>query len=232
VTARETEQEPGRSGGRRHKHHNRGPRGQAPAATASSQPAGTSGTFDFYVMSLSWSPGFCATAAGKNDPLQCGGQRNYAFVLHGLWPQYEQKGWPENCSTESVDQTTVQSMLNIMPSPKLVEHEWEKHGTCSGLSPHDYFEEATEAFENIKIPQQYQAPKSTITTSPAKIAEDFIAANPKFGAQGFSVLCSSNGRYLQEIHACLTKELEGRSCNQEVLREACRSDEVILRPVR
>jgi ribonuclease T2 len=164
--------------------------------------------------------------------MQCGGQRQYGFVLHGLWPQYEQKGWPESCTTETVDEATVQSMLSIMPSPRLVEHEWQKHGTCSGLDAKDYFAEATEAFQSVKIPAQYQGPKKLITVSPDRMLHDFVAANPKFADQGFAVLCSGNGRYLQEVRACLNKDLEGRRCNQEVLRDACRSDEMIMRPLR
>ena len=50
------------------------------------------GHFDFYVLSLSWSPSFCATAAergsGREANAQCG-VRPYAFVVHGLWPQYD-----------------------------------------------------------------------------------------------------------------------------------------------
>jgi ribonuclease T2 len=183
-------------------------------------------------MSLSWSPGFCATPAGREDTMQCGGQRPYGFVLHGLWPQYEQKGWPEDCATGSVDDATVESMLNIMPSPTLVRHEWQKHGTCSGLDAKDYFEEAAEAFQSVKIPAAYQAPKKVITVSPDQMLQEFVAANPQFGQQGFAVLCSGNGRYLQEVRACLDKDLAGRSCNREVLRDACKSDEMIMRPVR
>jgi ribonuclease T2 len=193
---------------------------------------GASGTFDFYVMSLSWSPGFCATPAGRGDAMQCGSERPYGFVLHGFWPQYEAKGWPEDCTTERVDHATVENMLSIMPSPKLVEHEWQKHGTCSGLAPKDYFEEATEAFHSVKIPAQYQSPTRTITVSPDRMLHDFVAANPMFGDQGFAVLCSSNGRYLTEVRGCLSTDLEGRRCNQEVLQDQCRSPEMIMRPIR
>src|SRR3974377_1088422 len=55
------------------------------------------GQFDFYVLSLSWSPSFWAPATergrGRDANAQCG-VRPYSFVVHGLWPQYD-KGFPE-----------------------------------------------------------------------------------------------------------------------------------------
>ncbi len=190
------------------------------------------GKFDFYVMALSWSPGFCATPAGERDEMQCGPQRHFAFVLHGLWPQYEERGWPQDCSTGQVDRQIVESMLSIMPSTRLVRHEWAKHGTCSGLSAKEYFEEAAEAFQSVKVPEAYRAPMKQITVNPKDVQRDFAAANPKFAAGGFVVTCTNNGRFLQEVRVCLTKDLDGRPCNREVQRSACRSNEVIMRPVR
>ena len=210
----------------------RGHRKHSNRAIASAKATGESGKFDFYVLSLSWSPGFCATPAGRNDDTQCGQQRHFAFVLHGLWPQYEQKGWPEDCTTERIDNATIDSMLDIMPSPKLALHEWEKHGTCSGLPPKDYFAEAREAFDSVKIPGRYQHPAQQISVNPEDLRREFADANPMFGLDGFAVLCSNNGRYLQEVRACLNSDLDGRACNREVLRDECRSDAVILRPVR
>src|SRR5262245_32563319 len=60
------------------------------------------GKFDFYVLSLSWSPSFCAANVERgfqrSDP-QCG-PRPFSFVVHGMWPQYE-KGFPEFCQVPS-----------------------------------------------------------------------------------------------------------------------------------
>jgi len=191
------------------------------------------GKFDFYVIALSWSPGFCATPAGRNDDTQCGPGRRFAFVLHGLWPQYEERGWPQDCAFgERPDAALVDSMLPIMPSPKLVHHEWSKHGTCSGLPAKDYFAEATQAFRSVTIPAAYHAPIKQIMVDPDKVQRDFAASNPAFPADAFVVTCTNNGRFLQEVRACLTKELSGRPCNREVLRSACKSNEVIMRPVR
>ena len=56
------------------------------------------GEFDYYVLALSWSPTYCASEAGASDGQQCAPGRRFAFVVHGLWPQFKQ-GWPENCET-------------------------------------------------------------------------------------------------------------------------------------
>jgi ribonuclease T2 len=123
-------------------------------------------------------------------------------------------------------------MLPIMPSPHLVRHEWTKHGTCSGLAAKDYFEEAAEAYRSVKIPAVYRAPMKQITVDPGNIQREFAAANPAFPAGSFTVVCTNNGRFLQEVRACLTKDLEGRECNRDAARSACKSDAVIMRPVR
>ena len=230
-TERAAAQETPSSGSHRKRHRKHG-RGGDPAGPANPQTPNTTGNFDFYLLALSWSPGFCATPAGQNDPTQCAPGRKFAFVLHGLWPQYEKSGWPQDCSTEQIDPGAVTKMINIMPSEKLIRHEWSKHGTCSGLSSADYFEEASEAFNEIKVPTEYKELATQTSVSPTEIRSKFAAANPAWGEQGFVVKCSGNGRYLTEVHACLTKDIKGRVCNGEELSQQCRSDAVIMRPVR
>ena len=66
-------------------------------ASAQDRRQNAPGEFDFYVLSLSWSPSFCEEAAERGNDgrsqAQCGG-RPFSFVVHGLWPQYEH-GFPE-----------------------------------------------------------------------------------------------------------------------------------------
>ena len=230
--AQERTRPEGESTGRHRNRHRKHGRGGDPAAPANPQYQNTTGNFDFYLLSLSWSPGFCATAAGQNDPGQCAPGRKFSFVLHGLWPQYEQKGWPQNCSTEQIDPSAFSKMISIMPSEHLIQHEWSTHGTCSGLTSAEYFEEATEAFHEIKVPAEYQQLATQLSVSPDEVRNKFAAANPGLGDQGFVVTCSGNGRYLAEVHACLTTDIKGRPCNREELAQQCRSESVIMRPVR
>ena len=121
-------------------------------------------------------------------------------------------------------------MLDIMPSKKLVRHEWSKHGTCSGMEPGEYFAKARRTFESVKVPPQYQQPKLQVVTTPSELRGRFARENPQFPADSFAAVCS--GRFLQEVRACFTADFQPRACSKDVLKSQCKASEIILRPVR
>ncbi len=133
--------------------------GIADIAPAQDRRRNEPGQFDFYVLALSWSPSFCEASGERGTPpqQQCEA-RPYSFVVHGLWPQYE-KGFPEFCQQPAprLDRNIVSSMLDLMPAPRLIFREWDRHGTCSGLSPNAYFETVRKARAVVKIPEAYIA---------------------------------------------------------------------------
>jgi len=185
------------------------------------------GAFDYYVVALSWSPEHCAEPAGRSDKLQCHSKRRFAFVLHGLWPQFE-KGYPQQCSTAPLEPAVRDSMLEVMPSTKLVHHEWSKHGTCSGLSPEGYFARARSAFTSVRIPPTYQSPENAFTTDVSGVEQAFREVNAALQPEGIAVRC--RGRFLQEVRVCLTRDLQPRACGQDV-KDYCRGESTV-RPVR
>lgn len=183
--------------------------------------------FAYYVLSLSWSPAFCATSVGAKSPEQCDTTRHYGFVVHGLWPQNE-TGWPQNCAVGAAPSSKlVDELMDIMPSKKLISHEWEKHGTCSGLSADRYFAKVRAAFSAIRIPPAYQRPKDPFTTSQDQLVAAFVAENPKLSSDKMAVQCSGE---LDEVRICLDKDLAPRACGRDV-RSACKGSARVL-PVR
>ena len=183
------------------------------------------GDFDYYVLSLSWSPQYCASEARPNDP-QC--MRPYAFVVHGLWPQNE-RGWPRDCGRgEYLSDSLIAGALRFMPSKSLVIHEWRQHGVCTGLAAEAYFATAERAYRAVRIPARYHALQQPLKTSVAKIEADFLDENPKLKPEMLSTRCS--GRYFRELRICLDRALEPRACGAD-LKDRCGS-EVLLRPVR
>ncbi len=191
------------------------------------------GQFDFYVLSLSWSPSFCAASAerhnGGTPSLQCGA-RPYSFVVHGLWPQYV-KGFPEYCQVPSprLYHGIVSSMLDLMPAPRLVYNEWDKHGTCSGLAPRDYFDTVRKARAAVKIPPEYIDLKEPLSVAPAAIEEAFIKANPGLAENGFAIECDK--KRLTEVRICLSKDLQFRECD-EIARHSCQREQLLMPPLR
>lgn len=193
------------------------------------EPRGNPGEFDYYILSLSWSPEYCAGPAGARDSVQCG-QRPYAFVLHGLWPQYERGGFPQFCrEAERVPSGVVNHLLEMMPSPRLISHEWDKHGTCTNDTVRGYFAKAERAYRSVRIPGPYVRPGEYLTTTVEAIRREFVAANAGLRPGGLALLC--NGRNLTEIRICLDKNLKPRVCGRRV-EDECRSAQVVLRPVR
>jgi ribonuclease T2 len=195
---------------------------------AAAQDRGEPGRFDYYVLSLSWSPSFCESAAGARSE-QCG-PRAFSFVVHGLWPQYEH-GYPEACRVPSprLDHRIVNAMLDLMPARKLVYHEWDAHGTCSGLDQRAYFDLVRRARAAIRIPPQFDQPQQALQLKPAELVDAFVKANPGLAADDISLDC--NRSRLRELRICLTRDLKFRSCGAGQGR-SCRADTLVLPPVR
>ena len=151
-----------------------------------SQQRNQPGQFDFYVLALSWSPSFCKDTEerGRQSNEQCRG-RPYSFVVHGLWPQYE-RGFPRDCQVPAprLNRELMTSMLDLMPAPRLVYHEWDQHGTCSGLAAQAYFDLVRKAREAVKIPEAYAAPKATLTVAPDEVEEAFVKSQSRPVARG------------------------------------------------
>ena len=208
------------------------------AAALVSQPASAQhrrqdepGQFDFYLMSLSWSPSYCVAAheGGRSGGMQCGA-RPFSFVVHGLWPQYE-KGFPEYCEQPPprLYRGIVSSMLDLMPAPPLIYNEWDKHGTCSGLSAQAYFDTIRKARAAIKIPGDYSDLQAPLTVAPEAVRDAFVKANPDLTPGAIAVECDN--RRLTEVRICFTKDLKFRDC-PEIAKRACRRDRVVMPPVR
>lgn len=180
------------------------------------------GDFDFYVLSLSWSPSYCAEEGADANPQQCGTSRPYGFIVHGLWPQYE-RGYPRECPTSQrrVPDSLVQSLRDIMPSAGLVGHQWRMHGSCAGLSQTDYFRTVRNAYQAIRIPERFRRLGSETRIDATEVEAAFVGSNPGMHEDGISVACGN--RLLREVRICMTRDLQFRTC-REVERKACKAD--------
>jgi len=206
--------------------------GWGAAAGGASEHRGA-GAFDYYVLALSWSPTYCAER-GDGDPLQCSSGRRYDFVVHGLWPQFH-SGWPQYCDAvpTGLPEPLIEAMLDIMPSRNLVRHQWSKHGTCSGLAPHDYFALTRRLHDAIRIPARYVEPGRSIEVSVRQIVADFVATNRGLNRAMISVHCGNrrDRARLAELRICFSSDGAPAACGDNERRQ-CRAERLVLPPVR
>lgn len=188
------------------------------------------GEFDYYVLALSWSPNWCAREGDARDADQCDPRHDHGFTLHGLWPQHEE-GWPAFCRTahRPPRRSETAAMADIMGSAGLAWHQWRKHGSCTGLSPQDYFRLSRLAWERIRRPEILRKVTREMRLSPKVIEQAFLEANPGLTPEGVTVTCRA-GR-IAEVRICLTRTLEPRACGADVARD-CRHESALFAPIR
>ena len=188
------------------------------------------GVFDYYVLSLSWTPTWCALEGDARGSSQCDQGRGFGFTLHGLWPQYF-RGWPSYCRTPHSEATRGETavMAYIMGSAGLAWHQWKKHGRCSGLSPQAYFSASRAAYDAIQRPGMLRDLNREVTLPARLVEKEFLQANPSLRADQVTITCKA--RRIQEVRICLTKDLEPRRCGADVIRD-CRQNDALFSPMR
>ena len=189
------------------------------------QRGGTPGDFDFYVLALSWSPGFCELDGDRSrNREQCGEGAGLRFVVHGLWPQNE-RGYPRECGPagRTPSRIAMEQAEGLFPTEGLARYQWRKHGTCTGSSPSDYFRDVRRAREKVVIPPVLAKADRDQTWTAIDLERAFAAANPGLRPDMMSVACKRG--VLQEVKICFTRDLRDFRTCQQVDRSGCRARE-------
>ncbi|MBS1814515.1 MAG: ribonuclease T [Acidobacteria bacterium] len=176
--------------------------------------------FDYYVLNMSWEPEFCAT---HNGAVECREKRG--FVLHGLWPQNADGTYPSGCAQEPGLKNPAE-FKDLNPDPALLEHEWRKHGTCTGLSARAYFEFTRKAVEKFSFPPIVTTLKHEDAIQTSRILSRFHVVNPLFPAGSIVLSCGNNR--LTAVEACLTKDLQPTRCGEHL--RSCRAKVIKVTP--
>jgi ribonuclease T2 len=189
------------------------------------------GEFDFYVLALTWSPGFCELEGERKGRRQCEPGQGLGFTVHGLWPQFE-RGYPTECgpSGRTPSRDAIEEARGVFPDEGLARHEWHRHGTCSGKSPGEYFRDVRRAREQVRIPERFRSVAQDSAAAPIEVERAFTEANLGLRTDMMSVACRRG--VLQEVRICLEKDLRGFRRCPEVDRSGCRFGEIRVNALR
>ena len=188
------------------------------------------GTFDYYVMALSWSANWCALEGDASNSPQCDTAKDHGWILHGLWPQFH-RGYPSSCQTAKrpPPRNMTEDMADIMGTGGLAWHQWRKHGTCTDLSAQDYFTLSRRAYGTITRPAIFRKLDRTVKL-PASVVEDaFLMENPRLTRDSITITCR-NG-YIQEARICLSYSLDPVPCGRDAIKD-CTLKDALFTPLR
>jgi ribonuclease T2 len=201
------------------------------AGSAAAQPlerrGAPAGAFDFYVLALSWSPGFCEAEGDAKGRDQCATGAGLGFVVHGLWPQFE-RGYPSFCEPEgrNPSRPALAEAAGLFPDEGLARYQWRKHGSCAGgrscrllprCAPRARTRPGAGSAERSGLAHESRAARHR--------------ARFRRGQSGFEARDDGGAvppADFQEIRICLNRDLRGFRACPEVDRDACRAGEIAV----
>lgn len=165
-----------------------------------------------YTLALSWAPEYCHSRRGdRAGDAECGGRAARGFTLHGLWPDGDGPNrWPQYCHPVALltEAQTAQA-IDATPSRQLLQHEWAKHGSCTGSDPVRYFADEDRLYRGIVTPDMGALTRGRVTAG--DVAQAFAAANRGLPASAIRINANRSG-WLEEVWICLGLDKRPRPC--------------------
>jgi ribonuclease T2 len=162
-----------------------------------------------YLLALFWSPEACRAGIPESDKtIQCR-NNSFGFTVHGLWPNGPDRVHPRYCKpSPPMSPATVKANLCMTPSPWLLQHEWQAHGTCQWETPEAYFKKARQVRKGLNVPELKPGPGETMTAG--EIRHAFLKRNRGMTAEGLNVRVK-DGR-LTEVWVCMDLKFKLAAC--------------------
>lgn len=163
-----------------------------------------------YLLALYWSPEACRSGIAESDKaIQCQANR-FGFTVHGLWPNGPDRVHPRYCKPGAqISLKTVKANLCMTPSPWLLQHEWQAHGTCEWATPEAYFAKARAVRQTLNVPDLKPGPGDWMTAG--QVRDAFLKRNRGLTRDGLNVRVKKDNR-LTEVWVCLDLAFKPAAC--------------------
>ena len=167
---------------------------------ATAQQYAKPGNFDFYLFTLSWSPQFCATTRRETSGVRDAWREfRRPWALAGV-----QERLLAGELFERARSRESKCRGRHHADASLVDHEWQKHGTCSGLGVDGYFDLMRSIRKSIIDSGSLLHLKETQMMAAAEIKAEFVAANPRISTEDMVIGCANNT--LVQVQFCVAKD--------------------------
>ena len=162
-----------------------------------------------FTLAASWSPEYCRDDKAS---MQCSGHNGrFGFVLHGLWPESRLGPAPQWCRlTPRPSPDLIRRNLCMTPVPRLIEHEWAKHGSCLFRTPESYLRVSAILWRSLAWPDADRLSRQEGLNA-GDLRRAFATANPDWRPEMIG-LDLSRGGWLREVRLCYSRRYMPEAC--------------------
>jgi ribonuclease T2 len=167
-----------------------------------------------YTLIIRLTPAACALDPELQKLRQC--QDGFTLTISSL--QAERIGKRlENCSRDQTNLSPLQERVveRVMPDKALRDEDWQKNGSCTGMTPTVYFRTIATYAQRLKIPSELASPRDTVLAK-SHIISRLEQLNPGLTEKSILLRCTPDASHelpiLTELRSCYNTSGQYDAC--------------------
>ncbi len=183
-----------------------------------------------FTLIIRMTPAACALDPELQKLRQC--QDGFTLTISSLQAERASGKRIENCSHDQTNLSPLQERVveRVMPDKQLRDEDWQRNGSCTGMSPTVYFRTIATYAQRLKIPSELASPRDTVLTK-NYIINKLQQLNPGLTDKSLLLRCTAEpGReypVLTELRSCYNTQGQYDAC-PAYIKSNCPSSVVIL----
>ncbi len=183
-----------------------------------------------FTLIIRMTPAACALDPELQKLRQC--QDGFTLTISSLQAERASGKRIENCSHDQTNLSPLQERVveRVMPDKQLRDEDWQRNGSCTGMSPTVYFRTIATYAQRLKIPSELASPRDTVLTK-NYIINKLQQLNPGLTDKSLLLRCTAeSGReypVLTELRSCYNTQGQYDAC-PAYIKSNCPSSVVIL----
>lgn len=170
----------------------------------------------YYTLSISLAPALCKLHPENRELRIC--QEGYSVIVQGYWPEREDGRKVQNCSRENPELSPVQERVleKLMPDDPMRAKEWQKHGSCTGMTAREYFRALMSSANRLRLPSQINSEGKDQVMDRNHLVAEIIKLNSGLPEKGVYLRCNgqdNNAQLLTELRVCYKPNGQFTECS-------------------
>jgi ribonuclease T2 len=168
-----------------------------------------------YTLVINLTPAVCAINPTLQRLRQC--QEGFSLTVSSLRPELSSGRQNENCSQDSAELPPLQERIveRVMPDEQLRDSDWQRTGSCTGMSARNYFRTIANYAGRLRVPPEFNPDREMVVRN-QELLNKLMELNPGLPMQGLQLRCSQTAKFdlpiLTQVRVCYSPQGQYVTC--------------------